>query len=93
LLHLSCLKCTPGFKHLPWHWIGWLEMTGPAGPHLSKDFEAASIASYTSSLFSKSPGLLGNTCTCTWGTLCPACCPSCRNQQPLQPAQAQEDCQ
>ena len=36
-----------------------------------------SMCSYTSSLFSKSPGLRGRTWTWTCGTVCPAAGPSC----------------
>jgi hypothetical protein len=45
--------------------------------HLGSDLELSSISVYTSSLRGRSPCLLGSTCTCTCGTLCPAAGPSC----------------
>ena len=47
--------------------------------YLANVASLSSIASYTSSLRSKSPGLLGRMCTCTCGTDCPALAPSCQH--------------
>ena len=58
--HRAVTKGTPAF------------MTWP-GTHLLTSLSLASIASYTSSFFSKSPGLRGRMCMCTCGTDWPAC--------------------
>lgn len=65
---------TSGSAHL------YMQQQAHAQPaYLANVASLSSIASYTSSLRWKSPGLLGRMCTCTCGTDCPASAPSCQH--------------